>query len=355
MSVDTAWLKRASAKHQVIDHDRPCAHCAYNLRGLRPIGNCPECGAPIDPTLQSGTQRTPRVSQRPHVPYLRLPPSELIRMARATTCMWLGALGMMIALALAWWTLFVARMPWSLADSVTFDHFESYYLYIGLPGGLAWWAGCLHLAFPRTTLRFFDPNTHQPAAEDLAPPRTALVVQIAAILQFAMPLAMTLCMLSARAGGFYGLKGATETGWPFIVLAGITGVCAAAAAVPLMFTIRNLSAWVGDDESFYRSIATAYGLILGAAWIAITPAFHRELGGGGGLIGMGWTAMIFAVAFYIPWCWIMALHTLSLACRWAIRNQATAGDRESRFIARSLEIQRQAEEERAKWGGHLPH
>lgn len=31
--------------------DVPCRHCGFNLRGLSPAGNCPECGAPIQRSL----------------------------------------------------------------------------------------------------------------------------------------------------------------------------------------------------------------------------------------------------------------------------------------------------------------
>lgn len=34
-----------------IDFDLPCARCAYNLRGLRAGGRCPECADPIDRAL----------------------------------------------------------------------------------------------------------------------------------------------------------------------------------------------------------------------------------------------------------------------------------------------------------------
>jgi hypothetical protein len=34
-----------------IDHDLPCALCDYNLKGLSPDANCPECGQPISRTF----------------------------------------------------------------------------------------------------------------------------------------------------------------------------------------------------------------------------------------------------------------------------------------------------------------
>ena len=35
-----------------ISRDVPCHRCTYNLRGLRPDGRCPECGAPVQVSLR---------------------------------------------------------------------------------------------------------------------------------------------------------------------------------------------------------------------------------------------------------------------------------------------------------------
>jgi len=40
------------APAEVLQEDRACARCGYNLRGLRSDGMCPECGAPIQHSLQ---------------------------------------------------------------------------------------------------------------------------------------------------------------------------------------------------------------------------------------------------------------------------------------------------------------
>lgn len=42
---------------ELIDEDMPCIRCAYNLRGLKPDGRCPECGAPIEETIDYVMQR----------------------------------------------------------------------------------------------------------------------------------------------------------------------------------------------------------------------------------------------------------------------------------------------------------
>jgi hypothetical protein len=39
------------------DEDFPCIRCGYNLRGLKPDGNCPECGARIGKSLDFAMER----------------------------------------------------------------------------------------------------------------------------------------------------------------------------------------------------------------------------------------------------------------------------------------------------------
>ncbi len=43
---------RAEAAGGVVESDRTCTRCSYNLRGLAINGNCPECGAPVADSLR---------------------------------------------------------------------------------------------------------------------------------------------------------------------------------------------------------------------------------------------------------------------------------------------------------------
>lgn len=48
-------------RDEPIERDVACIGCDYNLRGLRPSGNCPECGEPIRRSLR--LRRTPVVNE----------------------------------------------------------------------------------------------------------------------------------------------------------------------------------------------------------------------------------------------------------------------------------------------------
>lgn len=48
-AVDAAGTK--VVQNESIDSDLNCIKCAYNLRGLRPCGRCPECGTCIKETI----------------------------------------------------------------------------------------------------------------------------------------------------------------------------------------------------------------------------------------------------------------------------------------------------------------
>lgn len=349
MAVDPKWLRQKAAQHQVVTDGRVCDHCGYELQGLPMIADCPECGRSIDPELRKTMSALkPKRSMFVHIDYSRLDIGLLRRFARATTLMWVGALLMMIGMAVGWGMLTLTRMGAYGEDGMSAAKFGSLFATLPLGAAIVWWLGCLLFVFPRTTAGFNDPRTGASVTQDLAPEGLGGLVKLGALAQALMPLSMLLGAMSGFHGGFSG------GGWPYVKAAGLTGVAAAVAAMPLMASLKNLATWSNDDEAFNRLGMLIWGLPLGAIWLAILPSFHQELGGGGGLIGMGWSSLLFVSAAYVPWLWIMSLHTLSAACRWAPTNQRQADAKEARFVQRALEIERRTNEERAKWGGELP-
>jgi hypothetical protein len=49
--------ERETLELQMLEEDLPCVRCSYNLRGLKPDGMCPECGARVRKSLNYATDR----------------------------------------------------------------------------------------------------------------------------------------------------------------------------------------------------------------------------------------------------------------------------------------------------------
>lgn len=54
---DAAAPPDAGARHEIILDDHPCVSCGYNLKGLSPEGQCPECGVLASRSLQGDLLR----------------------------------------------------------------------------------------------------------------------------------------------------------------------------------------------------------------------------------------------------------------------------------------------------------
>jgi len=348
MMVDPRWLKSKVAQHETVDDDRPCAKCSYNLRGLKRSARCPECGTYIDPNLHTDdpdahTHRGAKSPKRPEYIHLSIP--QLKRVAIATNLMYFGALIMMSGLAINWGMLALARLG---NESIEALHFAWVFSLACIPGATLWFLGCLCLTFPTTKLHAPDVRLSRIIHHDLAPPGFAQLAQLGSALQLALPISMALAAASAFMGGFAGGEANH-----LIVASSVLGVIACIAAAPIMLTLRNLSMWANDDNAFYSSITCAFGLPLGGAWIAYTPALNEEIAFGK-IIGLGWAFIIFAFAFFIPWVWIRGLASIANVCRWAPRNQQSFLDRQERFIQRAKEQARKTDEIRQAHGGYEP-
>jgi hypothetical protein len=112
-----------------IQQDVDCASCAYNLRGLQRQGHCPECGAPIAPSLdlENRKQSLPItvVESEPRdivgclsiavlVPLLSLGIAAAVALSNFALLGWGLALTMAALVAkplVAWWTRSNQRRP----------------------------------------------------------------------------------------------------------------------------------------------------------------------------------------------------------------------------------------------------
>ena len=354
MAVDPKWLRAKAAQWVVIEDDRPCRHCEYNLRGLKAVGKCPECGTPIDPDLHASTSISDQaktgkrwVSRFVFVPYTRLPMPELKRLAIATSAMYIGALVLMLALAAAFWTLFGARV--GLAD-VEASHFGHVFIFGALPGAVLWWIGCMMLMVPRSTIRYPHPTGRDLVEQELAIENYGVLNKVSAFSQILLPISIGLAAASAFVGGFANAPESV----PYITLAGACAVFATVGAVPVFVALRNIAQWVNDDNAYYKFSTCIFGLTLTAIWIGVTPSFNEFMGTGRGLIGMLLSGLVFVVAGVVPFAWVSGLHALSADCRWAPRNQNDADEQEQRFVERARLRQERADAIREARGGDLP-
>jgi len=354
VAVDPKWLRAKAAQWVVIEEDRPCRHCEYNLRGLKAVGNCPECGTPIDAELHASTSISDQAktgkrwtSRFVFIPYTRLPMPELKRMAIATSTMYVGALVLMVALAVAWWTLFAARV--GLAD-VDASHFGHVFLFGALPGSVLWWLGCMMLMIPRSSVRYPHPTGRDIVEHELGVEGHAGLNKLSAISQILLPVSIGLAAASGFVGGFANSAEST----PYITLAGACAVIASVSAAPVFMVLRNIAQWVNDDSAYYKFSTCLFGMALGAIWIGVTPLFNELVGVFFGLIGMLLTGLVFFVAAIVPFTWVSGLHALSAACRWAPRNQHDAEEQERRFVEKARLRQQRADAIREARGGDLP-
>ncbi len=345
------------AQHVLIQEDRPCRHCEYNLRGLKEVGNCPECGTPIDAELHASDRVSDQaktgkrwVSRFVFIPFTQLPLHELKRLALATTTMFFGALVLMSGMAAAWWSLFGVRM--GLLQDVEAPFFGKVFLAIALPGAIAWWIGCMMLMTPRSSLRYPHPGGGGDVEQELGLEGHGALNKLSAFSQFLLPLAIGFAAASAFAGGFSDNAG--REAQVFITLAGACAVFASVGSMPIFVALRNLAQWVNDDSAYYKFSTCLFGLTLTAIWISVTPSFNKQMAFGFGFIGMMWTGLIFIVAGVVPFAWVSGLYAISADCRWAPRNQHAADEKEQRFIERARERRERADAIREARGGDLP-
>src|SRR5205814_2492947 len=50
-----------------LETDVPCAQCGYNLRTLRAVGRCPECGSDVGPSIWIHRRKQQRRPQPPEL------------------------------------------------------------------------------------------------------------------------------------------------------------------------------------------------------------------------------------------------------------------------------------------------
>jgi hypothetical protein len=195
------------AEQDALQTDVPCRNCRFNLRGLSPQGNCPECGLAIAQTIRRDA--------------MALAPREYImKLRRGAALVAFTPIGWMAAFAMT-------HVDWIVFDSDIFDARNAFQLMsFALLATLLWGYWLLASA---------DTLERTGAGEALRDPRPAMrggiiLILLAAVVVLARPI------FPARDPGFTALAGAAGVvgivGIVLVHFGSMTRVIQLAAALP---------------------------------------------------------------------------------------------------------------------------
>jgi len=289
-------MKGQAVRGALIDEDRSCGECGYDLKWLRIGGTCPECGTPI-------TQNR----RRAEPPMGEAPADYLLQMALGTTLMALGGLG---------WVAFLVIGP--LLRLFAGIVFSMHPLLIGALS-IVWGAGVLLCLRERPFAK------EKRFTRGGKPEWWTLRIAIAGTQVFAFGIGLSYWM--------FVRSGAMSIWW-----AAAFTLCLLPTLVGwalLSVYLSRLAYWAGDDELGGRLHAMAL-------WLGIVGALAS-------LVAIRPLAMFGAIAvlIYVFLSVLLMLMVLRMSStvRWAERNAANARERDRRMVAKA---RAEMERERAK-------
>lgn len=289
-------LRGQSALGRVIDDDRSCGECGYNLKGLRIGGMCPECGTPI---TFNRKRREPMMGESPS--------GYLTQMTLAMTLMALGGLG---------WIGFLVVGP--LLRIFAGIVVPMHPLIIGALTVV--WCGGVGLS-----LRERPFAKERRLSKGGQPEWGALRIAIAATQVFALGIGISYWML-VHTGG-------TSIWWSAAF--GLSLIPMLVGWALLAVYLSKIAYWAGDDELGTRLHATAWWL--GIVGVLSTAVAIRPIAMFGAIAIM---AYVFLTILFMLMVWRMATMV-----RWAEQNASNARERDRRMAAKAKE---ELERERAK-------
>lgn len=275
----------------VLEHDRPCATCGYNLKGLSPGGVCPECGSPIRP--RAGTSEiAPDLLEAPRATVLTI----------GYGCLGLVGLTILEFLITVAMGIGKASTLWLSAVGVCF--------------GLAWVAGVALATIERPGV----PKAGAPRAIEFCIRWGARAGALLVPGGFA-------CVLVVEVMNQRGmLPGTWELLAPWIRYG------SRASYIPLALAVANLALSGAEESVAWRTRASS-GLMVVAFIISGFAAWMASLG------AVGIEAGLFVVMASVAWlgAWVLLLIGLAqvgMMLLWAVRYGDESVEREKRRIER---------------------
>lgn len=291
MPIDPKEIRRTKPRIlEVIETDRECERCGYNLRGLPVGGKCPECGTAIV-KRRSGNRFTDNLADAP-LPYLKV---------------------LAVGVAL-------------LAVSSVVCSFAFYFLRRGpsLPlagaagvAATAWWVGVFITTAPRRGL--------EGAVRDGILDSRGLRAANRGI-QAAWVVSAVFWVLVSRLAP--GTPGHTASWWA----ASILGVVGTLGLVPLSVQLSSLADWAGDTGLSERFKVVAW-VMAAAGLVAILGATAARVGMVGGLLRVG-TGLAVLCMSLAQLMFLVCLFQLVSIAVWAIRTAINARQTQQRIAER---------------------
>lgn len=287
--------KIKSVKPRLIDYDRPCVGCGYNLVGLMSDGLCPECGRKI--------QIRKKDIRRYADNLVNAPMAWLGVFATGSFVLLLSALGLFISMGVAVWMGLGSRPIGAL---------------VAAGAGLTWFTGVWIVTRPRPVMKatIVDPRKEWAALR-----------------------------WSARASQFFWvilallIAGSAKTGAPAFAWAAIPSFAIATLGmIPLCALLSNLAHWGSDTTlaGHFRACAWVVGFSGTVVTLHLINAVTGSVVVGGllaAVIALFLIVCVLAPYIYMTFC-CFQLQGIS---RWAMLNHATAEAKDQRLRERAAQ------------------
>jgi hypothetical protein len=291
MPVDLDKIK--TVKPHLIDYDRPCRHCGYNLMGLMSDAVCPECGRKV----QLRKQDLPRYSDN----LVNAPMAWLGVLATGSTVLFVASMGLFASMGVAGWLASVDKPIGGIIAAAI---------------GVGWNIGVWMVTRPRPQMKT---TTMNPSKEWAAFRWGARGTQIAWVVS-------ALCLMAVA-----------NVYTPALLWTGlISFVLAATGLIPLCGYLSNIAYWGSDSTlaGHFRACAWVTGFSAFLTTLHIINIYTRSFFMGGVLATVVAALLIFFVVapyFYMIFC-CFHLQTMS---GWALMNHATAEGKTRRMKAQA--------------------